>query len=209
LPTEPLVLDPAKTMGRPEARVGIVEFLDLECRACARFAQETLPRLEEAFIATGRVRFSVRHAPSPSNGLSAQAAIAAQCAAVQGRFWEMTSGLLAAPGFLTQERLQSSAVAAGLDMASWQACLDGDTRKAVGWEAVSARRLRLSGTPTFVVGAVDEEGRLHATRRFFGAHTFEIFEQAIAEAEASAKTTTAGGASASPNNGTTDAKEAR
>lgn len=45
------------TMGSPDAPVTVIEYASMTCSHCARFDQETLPKLKERYIATGKVRY--------------------------------------------------------------------------------------------------------------------------------------------------------
>ena len=75
--------------GAPDAPVVVVEFSDFGCPYCARFALETLPQIERDFIATGQVRWQYVPFVMGIFPNGEEAARAAECAADQGRFWEM------------------------------------------------------------------------------------------------------------------------
>jgi len=80
--------DPMK--GNPDASITIVEFSDFQCPFCAKFHQNTLPQLEQDYISTGKVNFVYRDFPIQSIHPNAvPAALAAECADDQGKFWEM------------------------------------------------------------------------------------------------------------------------
>jgi protein-disulfide isomerase len=72
--------------GRPEAPVVIVEFSDLQCPAC-RFAVGTLKDLLKLY---GRDTLLIfKHYPLHQHLLAWPAAVAAECAGRQGRFWDL------------------------------------------------------------------------------------------------------------------------
>lgn len=79
--------DPYK--GTAGAKLTVIEFTDFQCDACARHALETQPVLDEQFVETGKVQWVVKHFPLREHDRSAVAAAAAECAADQGRFWDM------------------------------------------------------------------------------------------------------------------------
>src|SRR5262245_34849793 len=54
-----------RTLGPADAPLTIVEFTDLQCPYCARFASETFPELRARYIDTGKVRFTTRDLPLP------------------------------------------------------------------------------------------------------------------------------------------------
>src|SRR5207302_525955 len=77
------------TLGSDSAPIEIVEYSDFECPFCASFATVQMPAIREQLIATGKVRWRYRDFPLPSHQYSRYAALAAQCAGEQGKFWEM------------------------------------------------------------------------------------------------------------------------
>ena len=79
--------------GDPDAPLVVVEFSDFQCPSCQRHAMETQPVLNEKFIATGKVFWVFKNRPLRMHENAPAAAVAAECAGEQGKFWEM-SGLL-------------------------------------------------------------------------------------------------------------------
>ena len=91
-------IEGGNALGKPAGTLLITEFADFECPACA-MQEDAMDRLWGAF--PDRIRISFRHRPLKSLHPHARpAAIAAQCAAEQNRFWE-TKRLL----FANQNRL--------------------------------------------------------------------------------------------------------
>lgn len=79
----------SQTVGRLDAKVTVVEFVDLACDACAQY-NPLLKNILETY--DGKVNIIVRHLPTQKN--SFLAAKAAESAALQGKFWEMENILL-------------------------------------------------------------------------------------------------------------------
>jgi protein-disulfide isomerase len=138
--------------------VTVVEFSDFECPFCG-MAQPTLRQLLSAY--GDDLRLAYRHFPLPFHPHARPAAVAAECAHAQGRFWEMHDRIFADPGALDAAGLAASAAAAGVDVAAWQACLaSADPAARVDADAAAGRAAGVPGTPTFfvngraVVGAV-------------------------------------------------------
>src|SRR5258708_31781849 len=77
------------TLGSDSAPIEITEYSDFECPFCASFATVQMPVIREQLIATGKVRWRFRDYPLPSPAHSRYAALAAQCAGAQSKFWEM------------------------------------------------------------------------------------------------------------------------
>lgn len=77
-------------LGSKDAPVTVVEFSDFQCPFCRRYWRDIIPRLKEEYVNTGRVRFVYRDFPLTNIHPGAEpAAIAAECADDQGKFWEM------------------------------------------------------------------------------------------------------------------------
>src|SRR5438270_4888185 len=97
-----LSLEDAPFRGAGNAPVTLVEFTEFESPACARYARETLPQLERDYISTGKLRYVIRGFPvDPAHTLAFRAHEAAQCAAEQGKFWQMHDLLFASNGRLS------------------------------------------------------------------------------------------------------------
>ncbi len=160
--------DPA--IGPADAAVVIIAFSDFSCPHCANFALNTLPRLIEAY--GDRVRFVFRDAPilGPTSGW---AALAAECADDQGKFWEYHDLLFANQRSLSRENLTAYAQQLELDTAVFDACVDNQTHlEELQKDLADAQAVGLSGTPTFFING----------RRVVGAQPFEVFVEII-EAE--------------------------
>jgi protein-disulfide isomerase len=162
---------PGPSKGPVDAPVVLVEFSDFQCVYCRKFWQETLPRIEERYIRSGKVRFLYRHLAILGEA-SVLAAQAATCAHDQGRFWEYHDALFrnSSPLAFTTARLKRYAGPAGLEERTFSACLDsGKHAERVEGETTLGRALGANGTPAFLVN-----GQL-----LIGAHPFEVFEQAL------------------------------
>lgn len=159
--------------GSDKAPVTIIEFSDFQCGFCWLFWKETLPRVEEEYIKTDKVRFVYRHL-AILGPLSVAAAQAADCAGDQGTFWDYHDMLFASKGVfsLTDSRLKQYARTLGLDGAAFDRCLDsGKYAKKVRGETGVGRSLGANGTPTFFING----------RMLIGAHPFETFQKIIEE----------------------------
>ncbi len=159
--------------GSEKAPVTIIEFSDFQCSFCWKFWTETLPRLEEVYIKTGKVRFVYRHLAilGPPSVAAAQAA---DCAGEQGKFWEYHDALFASKGLFSfaDRRLKQYARDLGLDGSAFDQCLNsGKYTKKVEGETGIGRLLGANGTPTFFINGV----------KLVGAHPFETFRIIIDE----------------------------
>ncbi len=140
-------------LGREDAPVTIIEFTDLQCPYCARFASSTFPELRRAYIDTGKVRFASRDLPLPFHPFAIPAAVASRCAGEQGRFWEYREALFAAQSRLGQEPYTDLARELGLDVERFDACRrDGRQEANVRSDQAIARNAGIASTPSFVIG---------------------------------------------------------
>lgn len=187
IPTQPVPLDQMFTKGKTTARVAVIEYADLQCPACARFERETFHAFTAKYVDTGRVLFGFRHFPLPFHPLAKPAAIAAQCAGEQGKFWELYEAVFEDPSKLDNSGLQGLVRSLGIETSTWSRCLASASAITVDRDLESGRKLALVGTPTFIVGAVDAHGQLQATAKLFGARSLRDFDEAIDQAERVAK----------------------
>jgi protein-disulfide isomerase len=141
--------------GADHAPVTIVEYGDFECPNCKQ-AAPALKLLLERF--DGRSRLVFRHFPLEEVHPHALAAAqAAECAAGQGKFWQMHDLLFANQGHLTRNHLHSYGEQLGLDMARYTAEMDDQVYlQRIREHEEGGRRSGARGTPTFFVN-----GRLH------------------------------------------------
>lgn len=75
--------------GNPDAALVIVEFADFQCPACRDHLLTTQPVLDERFIESNEILWVHKNLPLREHPQAAVAAVAAECAAEQGKFWEM------------------------------------------------------------------------------------------------------------------------
>jgi protein-disulfide isomerase len=168
----------ARILGSTEAQVMIIEFTDLQCPYCARFAHDTWPLLRERYVDTGKVRFATRDLPLPMHEFALPAAVAARCAGQQGKFWEYREALFRDQSLLSQGRYVELAGTFGLDPRRFESCrADPAVLAAVRADAALAASSGIASTPSFVIGRVvngEFEGELMS-----GAKPFEVFQQRL------------------------------
>jgi protein-disulfide isomerase len=87
----------------------MIVFADFECPFCGRFTREVLPIIEQEYLSTGRLQLVYHHFPLPSHRNAVSAAVAADCAGQQGRFWDMHDKLFSAGQSLDLASTKSSA----------------------------------------------------------------------------------------------------
>lgn len=171
---EPYSIQPTK--GSIDAPVIMVEFTDFQCSFCTRFALNTLPLIEEAYIKTGKVKIVFRNFAflGPASQLAAQAG---ECAHEQRRFWEYHDKLFAdslAQGrsAFSKDNLKRLATKLGLDSEAFNQCLDsGKYLEEVQNDRAEGERLGVRGVPWFFING----------REVVGAQPFSVFQQIIEE----------------------------
>lgn len=153
------------TTGRPflgpeDAPVTIVEFTDYQCPFCGRHTRQTLPRLLDEY--QGEIRYVIRNFPITSiHPEAAGAAVAAECAHEQGRFWEYHDLLFSNQADLERDSLKRYAVEAGLDPETFDPCLDSNaTVDLVSLDFSEGRDYGVTGTPTFFINGQKLDGAL-------------------------------------------------
>ena len=147
----------------PAGRPVILEYGDYECpysRVVYRHIQTV------AGLAPDGVRFAFRHFPNTRIHPHAMAAAAAaEAAALQGRFWEMSDLLIRAHDSLSDGALRGYAAGLGLDLERFDADRAGDAVRArVERDVASGRAAQVRLTPTVFV-----DGVLHRRAHDVGA----------------------------------------
>ena len=150
--TAPAPRDP-RVLGSDTAPLTIIEFTDLQCPYCARFALETWPALRRNYVDTGKVRFASRDLPLPFHAQAVPAAVAARCAGEQGRFFEYREALFAEQSRLAASTYDALAARIGLDLGRFGTCRSNSAvATAVKEDAALAAANGITATPTLVIG---------------------------------------------------------
>ena len=152
--------------GDPLAPVVIVDFSDFACPYCAEFSLETYPAIAREFVSTGKVLFKYMPFVAGSFRHAREATRAVECAAEQGRFWEMLDRVYAAQREWKTASdavpvLAREAAAAGLDTARAAACYaSGRTDARTARLTNVANDIGVRVTPSFLVNDRPVQGAL-------------------------------------------------
>ncbi len=146
--------------GNPEAELVVVEFSDFQCPSCRRHALENQPLIDSELVETGKVLWVNKHFPLRIHPYAALAAVAAECAGEQDKFWEMHHILFDQTDRWATEDAENVLVTLAeslpLDRPQFEVCFNG--RK--GLERVLHDLYDAQGvvqsTPTFII---IEDGR--------------------------------------------------
>lgn len=145
-------------LGSPDASVTLLEYGEFECPHCGR-AHFQLKALRDRLDELG-ARFVFRHlARDEVHPFSVRAAMAAEAAGEQGRFWEMHDHLFENQHALEYEDLTRHAAAVGLDVDRFMRDLsDARHLERVRAHADEAMRQGVTTTPTFFLNGELYEG---------------------------------------------------
>lgn len=136
--------------GNPEGDITLVEFLDYRCGYCKRAHGEVAKLLET----DGNIRLIVKELPilGDQSVLASRFAIATKQIAGADDYKSLNDALMAYNGDVTLPALRRLADTFGLDTESILARMDSDavTREISETRAL-AQKLKISGTPTFVM----------------------------------------------------------
>ncbi|MDO8421054.1 MAG: DsbA family protein [Parvibaculum sp.] len=151
--------DPASfVMGNPKGDVTIVEFFDYNCGYCKR----AFAPLMNTIKADGNVRLVLKEFPilGPSSVIASYATMAAE---KQGKYFEMHKALFMHKGSLDEDEVMAVAKSVGLDIARLRRDMaDPKFAKTIERNEALAQALKISGTPSFVIGDALHPGALSA-----------------------------------------------
>lgn len=136
--------------GTQNAKLMILEFGDFECPYCAQIYLDVIKVLDEH---RGQVGLIWKDFANPNHLNAKYAAMAARCAADQGKFWEYHDYLFENQSALSRELYNQIALELNLDLASFNSCLDNqDKMKYIGQGLEDGQRLGVEATPTLFIG---------------------------------------------------------
>lgn len=166
-------------MGSAAAEVAIVEVTDFQCPYCRAHAADVFKRIKTELIDAGLVSYFVLDFPLDGHEFAAEAATAAHCAGEQGMYWEFHEGL-----FQTEIRSGGDIAAVadeiGLDVEEHDDCmLNGNRYLLVEAAQVQARRLAVTGTPTFFIGRRVDGRMIEGTTVMPGVRSFYEFHNRV------------------------------
>jgi len=181
LPTEPIAIDDSASRG--SGPVALIVFSDFQCPYCKTFATTTWAEIDRTYIATGKVTAVFKHLPLEAIHKDAKfAAEVAECARRQGKFWTVHDQMFAPNFRLSRAGAADVARKSGLDNKSLSQCLATDAGSTIEKDVSQARGLRVTGTPTFLIGRLNSGGQVAVSSRLSGAAPFDRFKVALESA---------------------------
>lgn len=149
---EDLVSPDSFSIGNASASAYLVEFSDFQCPACRAFA----PTVDELITKySDKLLFVYRHYPLSQHTFAKPAAMAAEAAGEQGKFWEMGKLLFANQDSFSATPWDRLADGLKLDRNKFDLAMKSETLKAkIDRDETAAIRLGLPGTPSFFLNGV-------------------------------------------------------
>jgi protein-disulfide isomerase len=174
-PDAPHDLDGAALMGSRNARVVLVQYSDFECPFCGQFVRDTWPELKKRYVESGKVLAAFRHLPLPRHQNAKQAAVAANCAGRQGKFWQMHDGLFEPRSALTPDVMRGMVSRLQLDAPAYEQCVRDYPTDNLSADNGYANKFRIQVTPTFLIGVMTPRQTVDVTNVLVGAQPLSAF----------------------------------
>ena len=145
--------------GPADAPVTIIEFAEYQCPYCGR-AEETINQLVADY--PDKIRVVYRDFPLQGHDRAIPAALAANCAGDQGKYWEMHQLLLSNQRALTDTDLRRNAERIALDLDSFDSCMNNAGEKVAEIQAdfLAGQSVGVTGTPAFFINGIFLNGAL-------------------------------------------------
>jgi protein-disulfide isomerase len=135
--------------GSETAELIVIEFSDFQCPFCKRHTDSARRELREFY--GDDVRMVFKHLPLEIHAQAMTAAIAAQCARREGKFWEVHERFFAQPEALDVDSLIAVGESVGLGQGYSDCIRNEETRDEVERDIGDAALVGIQGTPTFVI----------------------------------------------------------
>jgi len=170
-------------LGSSSAPVTMIEFSDFQCPFCGAYYTQTLPDVEKNYIDSGKVKLVFKNMPLVNLHPNANAAaLAAECANEQGKFWDYHNKLFSNQNSWASlgstnatSTFKQYAAQLGLDTNSFNSCIDSSKyADKVNRDAQDGATYGATGTPTFFIGS-DQKGYT----KLVGAQPYTVFQQAL------------------------------
>jgi len=194
-PNAPAGAQPPNQSGSPNAMVTLEEFADFQCGSCAA-AHPILNEIKSTY--GSKIRFIFRNFPLeiPAHDKSYEAALAAEAAGLQSKFWDMQNIIFTnQKGWSTskdyKEIWRGYAESIGLDVAKWEKDMKGIVATArVQADIDRGKALGITGTPTLYINGVSVEApelRLSVLKPLIDAELQRVAPQASPASNAPAE----------------------
>lgn len=142
-----LVTSDTRTRGNPDAKVYLVEFSDFQCPAC----KEVKPTIDGL---VGKYKdnliYGYKNYPLPQHPFAVKAAIAAEAAGQQGKYWEMYDLLFENQEKLSDPLITELAKQLKLDISQFEKSRDDPViKEKISKDKAFGDKIGIDSTPTF------------------------------------------------------------
>lgn len=154
------MIDDDVILGDPEAKLTLTMFGDYQCPICKQMFDDAEKKLRTDYVETGLVNLVYRDFPIDSiHPYARGAALAAECAGEQGKYWDYHDALFVRQESLNKLDFTALAKTLGLHEASFQKCLDSQKyAEEVEADFQYGVSVGIAGTPTLFIGDEKIEG---------------------------------------------------
>ncbi len=164
-----------RVLGKAEAPITIFEYASLTCPHCAEFDRETLPKIKQNWIDTGKAKLVFRD--FPLDGTALRAAMIAHCAPPERYFAFVDTLFQSQSSWVRNDwepALERIARLGGMTEDEFKKCLADQElgNSIVASRATATDDYKVESTPTFFINGT----------RFVGAQPYEAFDKALTAA---------------------------
>jgi len=146
-------------LGEENAPITMIEYTDYQCPFCQRYYFNTFNKIKEQYIATGKVRYTVKDLALNFHPKSRPAAYAARCAGEQAKYWDMHEKIFTyqnqwAYADNMEEVFNQYASELDLDLEKFTTCFASGSEKfdkQIDSDIQEASIKGISGTPSFSI----------------------------------------------------------
>ncbi|MGB9608872.1 MAG: DsbA family protein [Minisyncoccia bacterium] len=157
-------------LGDPKAPITLIEYSDYQCPFCEKFFNESEMLLRKEFIETGKVKMIYRDFPLPGHPYAQPAALAANCAKDQGKFWTYHDVIFQKQNELANLDYVKIAEDLKMNTKDFKQCLDSKKyQDKIKKDYENGVKIGVNGTPTFFLNG----------KQIVGAQPYEVFKSAI------------------------------
>jgi protein-disulfide isomerase len=156
--------------GPVDAKVTMVEFADFQCPYCRQWYSDVYGKIQTNYGT--KIHFIFRDFPLSIHPDAQPAAVAADCAFEQGRYWEYFKLLYGDPRGVGSAMYAVYAQEAGLNVSKFNNCIkSGRYDKEIALDMQAGESAGMTGVPAFFING----------RPISGYQPYEVFQKAIDE----------------------------
>ena len=162
----PLTVRTRPSLGSDQASLVVIEVSSFQCPHCLEFRNDTFPALDAQYIKTGKVQWVVVNAAADADLAREPVFAIGKCLDRQRRYAPFAD-LLYNSGTLPQDQIIQLLAhqPSGLDAPALTACLsDPAIAKEIDADFADYRKLKVTGTPTFIVRKQRKSGTWFGAR---------------------------------------------